>query len=130
MGRWAGEWWVDGLVGGGRMCRRVGGGYMPVSVKMEALRGPGARGCTAPQFVRTCAIMVEVLLIYHPAGQACTPLLFAGVLFEAAQHQPPLALSIDLAEPGPRSATRLWAAVLEELIFVEGAVRTFCLGFI
>lgn len=46
----------------------------------------------------------------------------SGVLFEAAQFQPPLAPSISLAEPGPRACPRLWTALLEALMFVDGAV--------
>ncbi|KAL4431495.1 hypothetical protein ABPG75_006751 [Micractinium tetrahymenae] len=43
----------------------------------------------------------------------------SGVLFEAAQLRPPISLAANLAEPGPRAATRLWAALLESLIFVD-----------
>lgn len=50
------------------------------------------------------------------------PLPPAGVLFDAAQFAPPLALTINLAEPGPRAATRLWTALLESLVFVTAAV--------
>lgn len=50
---------------------------------------------------------------------ACT----AGVLFDAAQLRPPISPAISLAEPGPRAATRLWAAVLESLIPVDASVR-------
>lgn len=46
----------------------------------------------------------------------------AGVLFEAAQFQPPLAPAVSLAEPGPRACSRLWTALLESLVFVDGAV--------
>lgn len=45
----------------------------------------------------------------------------AGVLFDAAQL--PLTPAINLAEPGPRAATRLWAAILEELTLIDAAVR-------
>ncbi len=50
------------------------------------------------------------------------PLPPAGVLFDAAQFAPPLALTINLTEPGPRAATRLWTALLESLVFVTAAV--------
>lgn len=46
----------------------------------------------------------------------------AGVLFDASQYAPPLSLTINLAEPGPRAAARLWTALLESLIFVTAAV--------
>ncbi|PRW20386.1 oxysterol-binding -related 5 isoform X2 [Chlorella sorokiniana] len=45
----------------------------------------------------------------------------SGVLFDAAQYAPPLSLTINLAQPGPRAATRLWTALLESLVFVSAA---------
>ncbi|KAI3424282.1 hypothetical protein D9Q98_009837 [Chlorella vulgaris] len=43
----------------------------------------------------------------------------SGVLFEASQFLPQAAATINLAEPGPRACTRLWSALLEEMVFVD-----------
>ncbi|GAB4816355.1 hypothetical protein N2152v2_003401 [Parachlorella kessleri] len=43
----------------------------------------------------------------------------AGVLFEASQCSPPLLPAINLAQPGPRAAPRLWAAILQAVTFVD-----------
>ena len=64
-----------------------------------------------------------------PAPDTCLPLVHptppthtAGVLFDASQLSPAVVPTINLAEPGPRACSRLWAAVLECLIFVDAAV--------
>lgn len=49
----------------------------------------------------------------------------AGVLFDASQFLPPLAPTVNLAEPGPRACTRLWAALLESLLFIDATVSVF-----
>lgn len=58
----------------------------------------------------------------HPPPPPSTPAHIAGVLFDAAQLRPPISPAISLAEPGPRAATRLWAALLESLIMIDTAV--------
>ena len=52
---------------------------------------------------------------------AACPLL-AGTLFDAALLSPAAASSVNLAEPGPRACTRLWASVLESLACLDQAV--------
>lgn len=44
------------------------------------------------------------------------------MLFEASQFLPQAAATINLAEPGPRACTRLWSALLEEMVFVDATV--------
>jgi hypothetical protein len=47
----------------------------------------------------------------------------SGILFDAADFQPPLPypLTVNLAEPGPRSTTRWWSAILEALLYTTPA---------
>ena len=45
--------------------------------------------------------------------------VLTGVLYDGAQHQPPLELALNLARPGPRAVPRLWAALLEGLACVD-----------
>lgn len=50
------------------------------------------------------------------------------MLFDASQLRPPISPAVNLAEPGPRAATRLWAALLESLILVDASVSACSLA--
>ncbi len=44
------------------------------------------------------------------------------MLFDGSHFSPLAVPTINLAEPGPRAATRLWAALLESLVCVDPLV--------
>lgn len=63
-------------------------------------------------------------------SRACTcahPTL-AGTLFDALQLAPPMAPTISLAEPGPRTCARLWSAVLEAVTALDAGVAARAAG--
>ena len=46
----------------------------------------------------------------------------AGILFESSEHLPPGTGAVNLAQPGPRAAHRLWSALLESALCINLAV--------
>ncbi|EFN51587.1 hypothetical protein CHLNCDRAFT_140100 [Chlorella variabilis] len=79
-----------------------------VKGSVEALQGEGRQQLASISGSWQGAVTAE-----SPEG--------SGVLFDASQLSPAVVPTINLAEPGPRACSRLWAAVLECLIFVDAA---------